>query len=234
MNKGKVIFILFVFLSSNQFFCQNQSYCAEYGITLHERKGILSKESFENLIANIDEKLKQMSFDLKFDNQNAKFSLNKNSLNENENFLVSDFAYMSIGTVMHTKFNCDTIFTKNNKFKNRHENKYFYTIVKHKWFITSQKKIINGYQCTKAVDVSKIELNSSVVDNYDGYVAWFCPDIKSSFGPKGFMGLPGLIIQLESPIGVFLTMKEISKIDLNESLLPENNSLISEDLWYGY
>lgn len=58
----------------------------------------------------------------------------------------------------------------------------------HSWEIKSATKLINGYNSRKAILVSA----------QDTITAWFCSDIAVQSGPKGYWGLPGLIVELEN------------------------------------
>lgn len=62
---------------------------------------------------------------------------------------------------------------------------------KHEWKITDQSKKIQGYTCYRAT--KKIERPGATIT----VVAWFAPKIPLSFGPKGYDGLPGLILGLK-------------------------------------
>ncbi len=80
-----------------------------------------------------------------------------------------------------------------------------------KWKLINASKIINGYECYKAVTQTvtlgrKGEIKKDVV-------AWYSPAIPVSFGPIGFGGLPGLIIRLIYDNEVYT----VEKIDLNPS-----------------
>lgn len=68
-----------------------------------------------------------------------------------------------------------------------------YVLVKEKvpeleWNITQEKKMILGFQCTKA----KTKFRCS------DYTAWFASDIPISAGPWKISGLPGLILELNN------------------------------------
>ena len=71
------------------------------------------------------------------------------------------------------------------------------------WIIGTETKEILGKECTKATIVIPSEIMSSSSDENSypkeiSYTAWFCRDIPAAIGPKGFYGLPGLILQIES------------------------------------
>lgn len=60
------------------------------------------------------------------------------------------------------------------------------------WYLHDETKEIEGYVCRKATAI--INLN----DIKKGEItAWFAPDLPFQYGPKGYGGLPGLILGLE-------------------------------------
>lgn len=81
------------------------------------------------------------------------------------------------------------------------------------WIINNESKLISGYVCFKAV--------KTFYEEEGGYSrkinveAWFTPEIPFKFGPKGYSGLPGLIIELtENNLTFFL--KELKYVDDKE------------------
>lgn len=97
-----------------------------------------------------------------------------------------------------------------------------YDYDEYEWKITQETKMISGYKCFKAVSTieeydylkkSKIILKPEV---------WFTPEIPVPFGPKGFDGLPGLILEATNNGKTFIYA---SKIQFN----PENiNEILTE------
>lgn len=73
------------------------------------------------------------------------------------------------------------------------------------WIMTDETKEVNGYKCFKAT-LKKINLNKKVNQNYE-IVAWYCPALPINFGPKEYIGLPGLILELHDDKVVFLANK---------------------------
>ena len=63
------------------------------------------------------------------------------------------------------------------------------------WKLHSETKKIQDFVCYKATAV--IEIINSVGIFKRNVVAWYCPKIPVSFGPKGYGGLPGLILEFE-------------------------------------
>lgn len=64
------------------------------------------------------------------------------------------------------------------------------------WKITKETKIIGNYNCVKAE--GNIESHSLTKGLHTKILtAWFCPEIPIKLGPKGYGGLPGLIMELK-------------------------------------
>lgn len=63
-----------------------------------------------------------------------------------------------------------------------------------KWTITKESKLIENMRCFKA---TLIQEKSFLYPNGKNVIAWFTNEIPYSHGPKGYGGLPGLILQLE-------------------------------------
>ncbi len=59
--------------------------------------------------------------------------------------------------------------------------------IQNNWTITYEKKMIGGFKCYKAT--KKCKCGQDIV-------AWFTPEIPVPFGPAGYGGAPGLILQL--------------------------------------
>lgn len=100
----------------------------------------------------------------------------------------------------------------------------------YKWEITSETKLINGYKCFKA------KTNIYTVNKFDdkevikSRVVWFTPEIPLSFGPEGFDGLPGLVLETSENDKFYMVATKIEfdtkkEIEIEE---PKSNKTISE------
>lgn len=69
------------------------------------------------------------------------------------------------------------------------------------WIITNEKKVINGFECTKAVAKNKDLM----------LFAWFTSALPVSSGPSIYLGLPGLVVWVED----FFRTTQIEKITYN-------------------
>lgn len=59
------------------------------------------------------------------------------------------------------------------------------------WIITEEQKNIKGYVCKKAYNKIFNKRSGKYITNY----AWFTEEIPHSYGPIGFGGLPGVILE---------------------------------------
>lgn len=96
-----------------------------------------------------------------------------------------------------------------------------------KWQITKESKKIGKYTAFKAIAKEKYGK-----DNQFTYTitAWFTPEVNISYGPIGYSGLPGLILELTKKNITYY----VSKIELNpenkfDIKKPSKGSLISND-----
>lgn len=69
------------------------------------------------------------------------------------------------------------------------------SIIKTNWDLLKETKQIGNYTCYKAE--TTYEIVNSKGKFKKQVIAWYAIDIPYKFGPKGFCGLPGLILELE-------------------------------------
>ncbi|AOW22062.1 GLPGLI family protein [Urechidicola croceus] len=63
------------------------------------------------------------------------------------------------------------------------------------WKTTVHTKKIGAYTCYKAITIKEVKGRNGMIEY--PVTAWFCPELPFSFGPLGYAGLPGLILELE-------------------------------------
>ena len=81
----------------------------------------------------------------------------------------------------------------------------------YKWNLSSEVKIIGNYVCQKATTTYVIN-NSARTFNHK-VTAWYTNQLKIPFGPRGFNGLPGVIVQID-----FQSFRYVLyKVDLNSN-----------------
>jgi GLPGLI family protein len=80
------------------------------------------------------------------------------------------------------------------------------TMAKINWKILNDIKEVAGHVCMKAYLDEPIRKHK--------LVAWFAMDIPLSFGPEGYQGLPGMILELDYNDGAMIVMAD--KIDVKK------------------
>lgn len=149
------------------------------------------------------EHLKTLEYELTFNDSKAVYKKIK-SLSTNTNAVVDA---MTAGFAQY-----EGIFYFDRSSKTvLHEQEFAgttYIIQKNKinWALTKDTLKIDKYICYKATTTRTI-VNSEGTHHLE-VIAWYVPKISLSYGPDGYGGLPGLILQLENN-GVITTLKRI-------------------------
>jgi len=123
------------------------------------------------------------------------------------------------------------------------------------WEITSETKIIGGYNCLKATYVEPVSKNDLEAYNRQQekikngettffemkkpepqtITAWYTSEIPVSFGPNGVWGLPGLILQLENENYIYfctkVSLKNNEKVKIK---VPNSGKVISKKEYEKY
>jgi GLPGLI family protein len=93
------------------------------------------------------------------------------------------------------------------------------------WKILDTTKVILGQKCIKAIGTLKENIEGNIQHTF---VAWYCPAIHSSYGPRAISGLPGMILELKYKLITFIATKiydtEFEQISLPLNL-PKNFNL---------
>ena len=86
-----------------------------------------------------------------------------------------------------------------------------YPINSTNWHITKESKKIGKYTAYKAIAKEKYGKDNQLTYSI---VAWFTPDVNIPYGPIGYSGLPGLILELTKKNVTYYT----SKIEINPKI----------------
>jgi len=120
-------------------------------------------------------------------------------------------------------YNCDANkmgITKKNEF-------LVYTNLGSNWIESTERKKIDGYDCYKATKT--IEYSNSKGIQKKEIIAWYCPEMPYSFGPNGYCGLPGLILELTDKNITFIAKKVLFVEKNFDILIPTEGILISKE-----
>ena len=154
-------------------------------------------KSFKNEIGALNSLLtkysKEISYQLTIANEHSLFSINEFKM-DNPNFNFKEVAGSIGGT--GGKFYVNK---KEGMYLNQFHfmgDDFLIKIEAKKWKITNEFKFISDFKCYKATSEDTVTNNIGVFKSK--VIAWFCPDLPSFFGPAGYFGLPGLILELDN------------------------------------
>lgn len=101
-----------------------------------------------------------------------------------------------------------------------------YNSFENNWKLLNETKFIDKFKCYKALQ--EVEYTTGKGTHTKTITAWFCPELPYSFGPKGYFGLPGLILELTDRNTTFIANKIVLSKDINVEFSKEGK-LISHD-----
>lgn len=181
-----------------------------------------ANEFVKNLLLESADFLKQSNFELKIINNEANFSIVNSLAGSNE--YVSKFAYAIINAdgLIYTNLQTKQVLHQMVAFDNPVI--LVSTLDEQQWNYTNETKEISGYTCFKA----------KLKDERSNITAWYSPKITLPFGPAGYGGLPGLILELEvqnefSPYIYYVTTINIKSDNKIEISKPNKGKLVTKE-----
>lgn len=223
MNKTTLL-IVFLFLVKIVS-AQSDAICV-YKVSLNQ-DSLQIKESDDeinkgakNLLRDALELAKDFNYTLKFNTSESIFYLDELMINEAmENSYLYPIAKALVGKGIYYQ----------NKIKDESlqqtetmgELFIIKDILLNNWNITEEQKKIGKYTCFKAERICK---SCNTADE-----VWFTPEIPVPYGPIGYGGLPGLIIEVRKKIFTLRLISisfESSEVKINE---PKDGKTVSKD-----
>lgn len=211
-------YLVAVLLFSISLFAQQKNISVEYKAELFDDEKEVPNEILKQMIQQALSDSKLVRFNLLIQDKTAKFyDLPSMSISDSNSktFLLAMLGF--VGTIYTHN---DTIYSGNNLFgKNKLVQKPMIT----DWKITNETKKIDDYLCFKATTFYKV-INSKGEFNHP-VTAWFCPSLPYSFGPLGYGGLPGLILELQVRKSWF----GVDKIDFDSKVTFSNEEITKKE-----
>jgi GLPGLI family protein len=217
--------LLLLALFSNLFlFSQQASSVITYGVKFDYKKIDSTPESGSEMFEKSLKEFNKIEYSLIANKNESIFEL-KNGLSSVEDFYLR-LAKRIAGTstyYLNIKYNELLIYRDfiGDKF-------LISSVILTDWKVTKESKSVDGYQCFKAIahiDADEINIQDITV------AAWFTPSIPIPFGPKGYGGLPGLILELsENRLTYFATNINLNlKKELSVSIPKEGIKISSQE-----
>jgi len=203
-------------------------------VFVHAQGGYVfyKKQLSYELDQDIEENMKHALNQLDKQEYQLTFSKNRGSYMKIESLSINNNPMVDAIVNSFSDFN-GKIFFDNSKKTVVHQKEFsgniflIYKKTKH-WKLINETMTIDGYLCYKAT-------TQRVIQNADGVhnlmvTAWYAPEIPLPYGPDGYGGLPGLILQLENN-SILTVIKKIKFSNNNpvEINFPNMGERITED-----
>lgn len=219
---------LFFYLILLLIFCK-QSANAQSGMVTYSVKSIDlvvdNNRKYADFINEMRDRAKKQEFTLEFNSQYSKFFRDE-SLNSDED--EKNRAITKMASIAYTS-NYIHYNQKHNNFNIYVDDGNYIKAPDQKWIITSESKKIDNYLCLKATCERTFIEAKTKKPLTKIITVWFAPILPYSYGPKGYNGLPGLILELQDHKTIFLATK--IKIEKNEIKIswPKNKILTEKE-----
>lgn len=199
------LLIILIFTYSN---AQVKSGEVVYGVTVTENKESNLEKMMLSMNANYYSITKEFEFMLLFNKSKASFS-EVHKLYSDEQAV--KFGQLKVGVG-------GSFLIKNDSVYNEGASLGIGEYIKRKplsknWTLSTETKLIDNYVCYKAT-IEHIVIYKDKTFKHP-ITAWYCPQIPFSFGPLGYGGLPGLILELQTKDAVF----GVKKIQLSDTTI---------------
>lgn len=160
---------------------------AEYELIIGDDPRMLLRESDKEILRDIQHISSDLNFNLYFNNEFSFFKINQDNIDYNKYLFLFAIASTDPESICFSDL-------KNNNFSSKITSKFLdgsfiiEDTIDYQWKLTSEEKQINDFLVIKATGKNRKGIPVE---------AWFCPEIPISAGPENFMGLPGLILELQ-------------------------------------
>lgn len=222
--KAKISVLVFSIVSLN-IFCQDTSVKILYGVVSEGKQEFNTNKLFKNA----DALLNTMEMHLEANSSKAKY-WGENKMPEDINQYTYRISKVMIDSDRQYFYDLENntitcwfnIFDKAIILKN--------SIDEIKWALSNESKQIGDYTCYKAKTSYPIisKKGDKITKNI---VAWYCPQIPYYFGPRGFCGLPGLILELKDDHITYYPKKiNFYKENNLDYKIPKGNFMTKDEL----
>ncbi len=148
-----------------------------------------AKEATKTVHQMIENSIKNVEYELVFNRNETVFSAVEKLESDVDRTYKLAVIWKIGGGVIYTNLKTMSILKQTTKF-----GKDFLisnSLISLKWNLENKTKKIGKYLCYKATAISRTGNKKEIV------TAWYAPEIPFRFGPAGYVGLPGLIMQLQ-------------------------------------
>lgn len=181
-------FFLFLLLSTSCF-AQINNVKVNYGLKIGFDEGFSNADGLKDYYAQAQKGAEFVNFELLANKSSSYFKMIETIKNEETNFAT---AFSEASTSYYTGNDLSNKIKYVNSYLGEYRISYN---DKTEWKLVNETKYIDSYLCYKAT-AEQVVVNSEGTFKH-AIIAWYCPSIPFSYGPKGYVGLPGLILELQ-------------------------------------
>ncbi len=217
MFKFSFLIIFFSF----SIYSQTNYVKVNYALKIGYDEGFSNSDGLKDYYAKAQKGAELVNFELVANKTASYFKILETMKNEEIDFAIS---FSEASTSFYTEADSNA--------KMRYENDYLGEFrvnysEKTDWKLENETKLIDNYLCYKATSEEIVVTPKRTFKH--AIIAWYCPAIPFSYGPKGFNGLPGLILELQVR-NITWGAKKIELSNEEKSIeKPTKGKLITED-----
>ncbi len=205
-----------IFLISNFSFSQSTVGEAVYGIkqtaSFFDEQTRKDKADIAGYLDMLDVSIQtnfpKFSFVLKFNESEAFFEMKRGVINSEDLKVKTAYIFAQGDDKFYYNKSTDSVVMQTEVYGAKF--RVLTKISDIEWKISNERKQIDEFLCYKAT-ASYVTVNDVGTFNKK-VVAWFAPQIPAPFGPAGFAGLPGLIVELQDDKLLYFLLKINSTI----------------------
>lgn len=199
-----ILLVFFCHFSYSQFIGGEAKYGIKKTETMFKQNKSSEKNEFLNTVENeIEKNLPSFGFTLSYTNNEAIFKMDNVLIDQKERGKKLAFIIANGYDKFYYNKTTDSIVMQTEVYGATF--RVFTNISDTEWKISNERKQIDGFLCYKAT--TSYETVNDVGTFNKKVTAWFAPEIPVPFGPAGFAGLPGLIVELQDDKILYFLLK---------------------------
>ncbi len=184
----------------------------------------IKDKKIQSVLNNLNNNKQTIDFELYFNKKESLFrSIPKLDIENSLQYRIA-VNFLKANSIYYSNLENDHFIRKTEAYG---EN-FIITTPNYKWNLSSEVKIIGDYVCEKATTIYVI--NNSKGSFKHKVTAWYTKQLNIPFGPRGFNGLPGVIVQLDIQNFRYV----LSNVDLNSNNLitiekPKKGKIVTKE-----
>jgi GLPGLI family protein len=194
MKKKYIILLALILI--NYSFSQINCGFVKYRVKVIEKNDSQLEKMMLSMNPNFYSIVSELDFELKFNKEKSLFKI-MDKLYSDEN--AAKMAQVKINFIGIILTKNDSLFREGTSLQIGN-----YVVAKENkmnWVLENETKMIDSYLCYKATSEDIVNNGEGIFKN--PIIAWYCPKIPFPFGPLGYGGLPGLVLELQTTNAVY-------------------------------